>query len=157
MGDVVKVKLSKKHEIFMGKIAKIIGPTLVLVERITDKKICQVSINQIQIVSSDAVGVEKADPLEGEEASLPSQVSCQNLGATAVSQVVPNSHVSGGNISVNLENGEIPAQAEVPSVAATPRRSVSSSPATVVTPRVLRPRSQLQKPRKLASGDFVLN
>ena len=157
VGDVVKVKLSKKHEIFMGKIAKIIGPTLVLVERITDKKICQVSINQIQIVSSDAVGVEKADPLEGEEASLPSQVSCQNLGATAVSQVVPNSHVSGGNISVNLENGEIPAQAEVPSVAATPRRSVSSSPATVVTPRVLRPRSQLQKPRKLASGDFVLN
>ncbi|XP_046408763.1 uncharacterized protein LOC124173288 [Ischnura elegans] len=145
INDIVKVKLSKNHDVFLAKIVKIVGPTLVHVEMFDTCKIIKVSTNQIQLTSNVGFNHQEDDKFQFPLMVEPSQdavpiVLPKQVIAPDVQVVSPINRPE--QISVSVNNDVL----------------TVSSPIAVTPPRrELRDRSQLRLPVKLRMSDFLLN
>ncbi|XP_052133101.1 uncharacterized protein K02A2.6-like [Frankliniella occidentalis] len=161
INDLVKVKLSAKHEVFDAKILKIAGPTLLHVEKCDDHKVVQVSTNQIQpkptqpeqpeVEATPSVSFPERDfhpkPVLSRVTPKPVVTPARHQPVTPATPRPMMSPVSTPVRSPNVVNDS---QVSNPN-------GVRGTP-MVTTPlpqRELRSRATLQKPERFRSNDFV--
>ncbi|KAK3910676.1 putative serine/threonine-protein kinase [Frankliniella fusca] len=151
VNDMVWVRLSSKHQPFVGKVVKVIGPTLVHVS--SQDKVIQVRTNQLKLARLDAESPVVASDLPNDVTPISQSVCKPKVLNPNVSQQpkVLDSSVSQPKVvepNVQLNSSPIVSPSS-PTVSSRNRaRESQTPPERVIFPseRVLRPRDKIVKP-----------